>query len=339
MKIILSSDWHFGNAGNSPKHNLDLLNFIDWMINWSIENNVTHFANLGDLFHSRDKLDVQTIEYALEGVKRLNKRFGKFKLLKGNHDLYLRDSRDICSLHMFQDYADIVDKFSIEDNCLFTSWICNAEEYDELINVTKEQNIDFVMGHFEFQSFAMNDHYIMEHGQSHKELSHVKNIFTGHYHGRQIRDNVVYIGNPFPFDFNDSNDMNKGFCVLDTETGEYEFINYEKIAVVDLTPEQLLEQDWSDFDQENISVRVVADDDVSHETLDQVKELFEGSDFRNTKLVYSKKSQNEDDEPEDIDVDEIMSVDQIVMHYIDSMDETEKVKPNLLREMYQASYS
>lgn len=339
-KKILISDLHFGNAGNSPKHNQDIIEFFNWVIDNS--NDIEEIVILGDTFHQRDKLSVDSINYAIKGIELLASHFSRVVMLVGNHDMFFRDTRETNSCNIFKHISnvEIIEDFKHEGNVSYVSWICNGEEYDKIIKETKQNKTKYMLAHLELSSFSMNDHYIMEHGQSHKELSHVERVFTGHYHGRQIRDNVVYIGNPFPFDFNDANDMNKGFCVLDTETGEYEFVNYEKIAVIDLTPEQLLEQDWSEFEQDNISVRVVADDNVSHETLDQIKEMFEGHSFRNTKLVYNNKSKKENgEEVEDIDVDEIMSVDQIVMHYIDNMDETEKVKPSLLREIYQSTYS
>lgn len=332
----MSSDWHFGNAGNSEKHNQDLLDFIQWMITWSIDNNVDHFAHLGDLYHSRDKLDVNTIEYATRGVKMLHERFGKFTQLKGNHDLYLRDSRDICSLHMFDDYTHLINDYHIEGNVMYVSWICNQEEYDHIINLTKKHKIKYVMGHFEFSNFHLNDHYLMEHGSSHRELKHIKKIFTGHYHGRQEMDNVVYIGNPFPFDFNDANDMNKGFCVLDTETGKYEFINYEKIAVIDVTPEQLLEMDWEELEQENISIRIVATDNLSHEDLDKIKELLENTQFRTSKLVYKQSKSQSEDNDENIEIDRLMSVDETVLTYIKGISDS-NIDKNLMVKLYEES--
>ena len=332
----MSTDWHFGNAGNSEKHNQDLIDFIQWMIDWSIENNVTEFTHLGDLFHTRDKLDVKTIEYASIGIKLLNERFGKFKQIKGNHDLYLRDSRDICSLHMFEEQVELIDFYKHEDDLTFVSWLCNQEEYDKIIKETKKNKTRFVFGHFEFNCFMVNERYEMEHGNSHKELKHIERVFSGHYHGRQEKDNVVYVGNPFPYDFNDVNDINKGFCVLDTETGKYEFINYSKIAVIDMTPEQFLEQNWDELEQDNISVRIVASDNVSYEDLDKIKEILENTSFRTSKLVY-KQSFNKDNIDDDIEIDHLMSVDETVLTYIKDMAETSNINKNLLENLYKES--
>ena len=39
-------------------------------------------------------------------------------------------------------------------------------------------------------------------------------VFTGHFHKRQIKKNVCYIGNAMPFDFNDENDSDRGIMLL-----------------------------------------------------------------------------------------------------------------------------
>ena len=50
-----------------------------------------------------------------------------------------------------------------------------------------------------------------------------KRVFSGHIHIRQINTNFEFIGSNFQMDRNDYNDQ-KGITILDTDTGESEFI-------------------------------------------------------------------------------------------------------------------
>jgi len=335
MKIIMSTDWHHGNAGDSVVHNQDLLDFTDWMCNYASNNNINVFVHLGDFFHNRAKLDLNTIEFANKTISRITDTFDTTYMLKGNHDLYYRDNREVCSIHMFNTFVtEVVDNYTIIDDLMLVSWLCTPEEYDEVIKLSKKKKIKYMMGHFEFSNFKLNDQYIMEHGQSHRELKHLDVVFSGHYHGRQLTDNVVYIGNPFPYDMNDANDPNKGICVFDTDTGEYEFVNYEKVHVLSLTPEEILETDWSQYNLSDMSVRVVVEDDVSRETLESISDILENNNFRTNKLVYKPKTDNKVIS-EVTDLDHLMSIDEAVITHIKGMSDNESVNKDLLIELYQ----
>lgn len=335
MKIIFSSDWHHGEKNNSIQHNQDLLDFIDFMIQWSIDNDVHEFAHLGDFFHARHKIDVHTKDYATESVNRLNKRFGSYVQLKGNHDLYLRDSREISSLNVYRDKVDLVENhvFDASTGILYISWIVNAEEYDHLVDMINENDdIKYVVGHFEFNGFTLNDRYIMEHGQSHKELRKVQRVFSGHYHGRQEKDNVIYIGSPFPFDYNDANDFNRGFCVLDTDTNEVEFINYEKISVVSMSYQDVLASDFSEIS--DCSLRVVITDDIDAETMDKLKEKLQSTDFRDTKIKYDLPKIDDVISADSTVIGDVTDIDTFVINYIRDMEDVDNVDKSLLESIF-----
>ena len=336
-KIILSGDWHFGEKNNSIQHNEDLLEFTDFMIQWSKDNNVNQFVHTGDFFHSRHKIDVHTKDYATEAVRRLTDRFGKYVQLKGNHDLYLTDSREISSLNVYRDKVSLIDYWMFDENTgiLYVSWLVSAEEYDEIINLvndTSARKVDYVVGHFEFSTFRLNDNYLMEHGQTHRSLHNVRRVISGHYHGRQQKDNVTYVGSPFPFDYNDANDIDRGFCVLDTVTDEIEFINWEKVSILSMSYQDVLEADFTDL--ENCSLRVVIDDDVDSETMDLIKEKLQGTAFRDTKIKYDVDVVDIASEGNTELVGDVTDVDQFVVQYIKGMEPNDNVNKDLLESIY-----
>ncbi|MCK4501264.1 hypothetical protein KAU11_12260, partial [Candidatus Babeliales bacterium] len=139
---------------------------------------------------------------------------------------------------------------------------------------------------------------------------------------------------PFPFDQNDCNDPNKGMCIFDDLSGKYEFKDYSKVHVLSVTPEELLETDWSAFDLADVTVRCVVEDDCSKETLDKITDILEGNDFRGNKLVYKPKTVSKVIN-EVTDLDHLMSVDESVVSHIDGMSDNESINKELLKELYE----
>ena len=55
-----------------------------------------------------------------------------------------------------------------------------------------------------------------------EQMANVERVFSGHFHMRQERGNVTYIGNAFPHNFTDAGDDKRGCMVLEWD-GEPEF--------------------------------------------------------------------------------------------------------------------
>lgn len=333
MSIIISSDWHVGDKAGSEQHNQDLLDFTEFLIQYSVDNNITQFAHLGDFFHNRDKIDVRSLYTATKIVNNLNKRFGKYIQIIGNHDLFLRDSRTISSLEIFRDKITLVDDIMTTNGIMFVSWLTSAEEYDNLINLSKKHDIKYILGHFEFQTFRLNDSYIMEHGQSHKELSHIKKIYSGHFHMRQNKDNVQYIGSPFPFSYSDANDFERGFTVLHDD-GKEEFVQYDHIHILSIDYKDFLDNDLSDIS--NKSIRLIITEDIDDETLNKIKAKLELEVYRDTRILYQVNKQEEVLNQE-TDVSNVESVDDVVKQHLTNMSDVDGVDNKLLLKLYDQS--
>jgi DNA repair exonuclease SbcCD nuclease subunit len=332
MKEIISTDWHIGNKNNSIIHNQDLLEFVKFMIDYSIANNIKKFTHLGDFFHQRNKLDISSLNYSIKISNMLLDHFGKYNQIKGNHDLYLRDSREISSLEIFRGRVNLVDYYQIEGDKMYVSWLVSGEEYDEIIKISKKNKIRFMFGHFEFSNFKLNENYLMEHGQSHKELRHIEKIYTGHYHMKQQKDNVQYVGTPFQFDYNDANDFDRGFTVFDSNTGESEFIKYNKINILSLDYKDVLSNNFDDID--NPSLRVIINEDVTDDILEQLKEKLSSSVFRDTKILYNF-SKEDSLLSDNVQIGEITNIDDAVIKYLSDMCDIPGVNKSLLTKMYQ----
>lgn len=342
MKRIQITDLHFGNKNNDSRHNQDLLTFFAYLVDWCVERDLdTREVGLdimGDLFQQRDKLSVVTINRALDGIKFLADNFHDVRLIVGNHDLPYRDSRKDSSLEIFRSIPGVklVDYYEIDGNCMYVSWLVSDEEYEEIVKVSKAKKIRWMFGHFEFAGFRLNDNFITEHGSSYRALKHLDKVYSGHYHAHQIKDNIEYLGTPFPYDMNDANDLDRGFQLFDTKTGEAERILYEKIMVLSVPPEDLLNNEWEGMG--DVTLRVVIEDQIDDETMDAIRSKLESGGFRDTKLVYKVNTKkelldSESDAAEAFD-GEIQSVDKLVVDHIERMTEVEGVDKSLLRQIY-----
>ena len=73
-------------------------------------------------------------------------------------------------------------------------------------------NAPYMFGHFELPRFKMNAMVEMpDHGQLNKDhFAAKRTVFSGHFHKRQNRGKIWYIGNAFPHNFADNWDDERG---------------------------------------------------------------------------------------------------------------------------------
>jgi DNA repair exonuclease SbcCD nuclease subunit len=329
VKVLIIGDLHFGEHSNSEKYNKNMVDFFDWVTKID---NIDLVIQMGDYFHSRNSVNVQTLNYGIKGAKILNEAFGKDKLhvLTGNHDIYFKDRLDTHSLAVIEPYVTIVNETKFIDNILITPWIIDNEQWDNLVKDSK--GYDYVFGHFEFNGFKMNDAYVMEHGNSHKELKKAKRVLSGHFHSPQVIDNVHYVGTPIPTTMSEANEAH-GVYILDTETDELEFIEYTKVRVVSIpyTEIETLEQ----YDPEFTTVRVEFPDDLADETLiTEVQEYLAEKKFDEVKIKYKGNKAKEIIESFVEKIEEVDNIDLVVKTFLSKSIEIDGVDKSKLLFYY-----
>ena len=246
MKVIIFSDIHFGSSGDNELHNQRCLDFIKFMIDYNKENleNKAPIIFCGDWFNCRKQTNNKTLDMALEGLKLLDNASPAEKyVIVGNHDLYYSNKRDVSPIISLDNtsYTIIKDPVKLDIGghvCLLCPWLTEDESLSGLI---KKHKPEYVFGHFELPSFWLNRVVQKEGELDWKDYTSCKRIVSGHYHMRQERNNILYIGNCFGLNFSDENDwMHKGFGVLDLDTNTVEFVEwtdapkYLKINLSDL---------------------------------------------------------------------------------------------------------
>lgn len=338
-KIAMFTDIHWGAKSNSDLHNSDCLNFIIWFIASCKENNVDAIFFLGDWFENRSNLNVKTLNCAYDGLKKLDELNIPIFMCVGNHDLYNRNNRDIHSILPYNEFNNVTIIFTptvINDDLLLCPFLFKHEyiQYAELINSKK-----YVFGHFEFRDFIVTGSFNkMEHGPDHKQFKKPELIFSGHYHKRQIRDNIVYIGNAFPSNFGDAGDIERGMAILDVGKRDMEFINWSGCPGYFKTSlKKVVEGEW--VPRENSRIRCLLDLDITYNEAQVLKEEFVKAynlrEFAIEENVDEKKDAIAGGDAEEDDSLDLSNINDMVENLLSKVTETTTISSEKLINVYR----
>lgn len=323
------TDIHWGKKQNSDAHNTNCLNFIKFICTTvKKQKNIDAICFLGDWFESRPSINVSTLNYAYTGAKLLNELNIPIFFIVGNHDLYTRVHRDIHSVvmyHELQNFKVISETTLIPElgpkGTLLVPYLFH-HEYGTLQEYKK---IPVFMGHFEFQGFVVTgQNTIMTHGPSHTDLKKQRRIFSGHFHKRQISDNVTYIGNAFPMDFGDANDHQRGLAIYDYDNDNLTFIDWnDSPKYVKINLSQLIEDDF--VMPTNTHLKCVADIDLQYDEYTKIKKLYSNKhqlkEFIIEEQPVTVYIETEDGQEivDDIELSEQMDTNEIIISLLQSI--------------------
>ena len=330
-KIAVCTDLHFGLKSNSLVHNQDCSNFIDWFIETARENGCETGMFLGDWSHHRASINMQTLQYSLRSLEKLSAAFDRFYFIPGNHDLYYRDRRDIYSTEWARHIPNIqivIDWFT-DGDVTIAPWLVG----DDHKRVPKLQS-KYVFGHFELPHFKMNAMVEMpDHGEiSADDFGGVDRVFSGHFHLRQQRKNIHYIGNCFPHNYADAGDSNRGMMTLNW-CSEPEYHSWPGQPLYQVTKLSSLIDSADTILTSGMHVRVELDIGISYEEASMIKDTFvKNYNLREMSLIPIKNnSVDADMAPGSIKFE---SVDQIVTDQLTNID-SKFYDPKLLLKIYQ----
>ena len=330
-KVAVCTDIHFGLKSNSLMHNQDCSDFIDWFIATAKANGCETGMFLGDWSHQRAAINMQTLQYSLRSLEKLSKAFDRFYFIPGNHDLYYRDKRDIYSTEWAKHIPNIqiVNDFFKDGDVIIAPWLV-GDDHKKLAKMSAK----YMFGHFELPHFKMNAMVEMpDHGELKVEnFSGIESVYSGHFHLRQHKKNINYIGNCFPHNFADAGDDKRGMMIKEwgQEDQYFAWPGQPLYRVMKLS--EALDNGVNIL-KPNMHVRVELDIDISYEEANFIKDTFvREHKLREMALIPSKRT--------DIDIDlapgevKFESVDQIVTDQLTNI-ESEFYDPKLLLKIYQ----
>ena len=323
------TDIHYGLKQNSRLHLNDCHRFVDWFIAEAKARNAETCIFLGDWHHHRASISVATMNATIKDLKKLNDAFEKVYFITGNHDLYYKDKRELNSIEFARDLSNFVmcDDHFVQDNVAIIPWLV-GDDYKHVSKI----NCKYMFGHFELPYFKMNAMIEMPDsgGIKAEMLSGPEYVFSGHFHKRQYKGNIHYIGNAFPHNYADVDDNERGAMFL-TWGEEPQYVNWEsqpKYRV--FTLRQLLD-DHQNLLDEYTYARVRLDVSISYEEANFVREKFaEQYGVRELQLIPIK----DDEEFEGGDIT-FESVDQIVITQLETI-ESNTIEKQKLIDIYHS---
>jgi hypothetical protein len=330
-KAAAFTDIHWGLKNNSIQHNTDCTNFVDWFIETAKKQNCETCFFLGDWHHNRAAINIQTLQFSLRGLEKLSAAFDKIYFIVGNHDMFYRDKRDTHSVEWAKHLPNviIIDEWFTQGDVSIIPWIV-GDEWKRL----KKMKGKYVFSHLELPNFFMNAMIQMpDYKEIQSEHLHgYEAVFSGHFHKRQKKNNITYIGNAFPHNYSDAGDDKRGMMMLewDKEPMYFGWPNAPKYRVYNLSdvlddPAGLLLPDSY--------VKINLDIDISFEEASFIREkLMPEHHLRELTLIPIKRDFT-DNNPDNTNT-QFESVDTIIQTQIESL-EVGTFDKKLLLDIYR----
>lgn len=329
-KVACFTDIHFGLKSNSGTHLRDCEEFVDWYIDNAKKEGCDTGIFLGDWSHNRNSLNLITLDTSIRCLEKLGAAFDQFFWFPGNHDLFYKDKRDIHSSAFGKHIpgVTVVEGVTTIGDVTLVPWLV-GDEWKTISQVKSR----YMFGHFELPLFYMNAMVQMpDHGELQaSHFTHQDYVFSGHFHKRQSRGKIHYIGNTFPHNFADSWDDERGMMTMEWG-GEPKYINWEdcpKYRHVKLS--DLIDKKESIM-KSKMHLKVNLDIDISFEEANFIKETFTNDyDIREISLIQDKI--NLEGTYEDNPDTKFESVDQIVSEQLINI-ESEQFDKKVLLDIY-----
>ena len=329
-KVACFTDIHFGLKSNSQVHNNDCEEFVDWFIEKAKAEGCETAIFLGDWHHNRNSINLITLDTSIRCLEKLGAAFDQFFWFPGNHDLFYKDKRDIHSSAFGRHIpgVTVVEHIMTEGDVTLVPWLVG----EEWKNISKTKS-KYMFGHFELPLFYMNAMVQMpDHGELQtSHFQHQDYVFSGHFHKRQARDKIHYIGNAFPHNFADTWDDERGMMVLEWGK-EPEYFNWDngpKFRTLKLS--ELIDKK-DEIMKSKMYLKVHLDIDISYEEANFIKEDFMSNyDIRELSLIQEKNTlEGTTDDTADAAFE---SVDQIVTEQLVNI-ESEQFDKKVLLDIY-----
>lgn len=278
--VAIITDTHFGARGDSQHFLNNQSKFFETVFFPTIlERGIKTVFDLGDTFDRRKYLNFKTLSV----VKKM--WFAKLKehgiqviSIVGNHQTYYKNTNEINSGDLILSEYDFIDvhyeskeiEFSGK-KILLVPWI-NVENRERTLETIKNSNADLLFGHLEINGYDVMPGIKFNNpskGLDPNTLYKFDRVFSGHFHQKQQKQNVTYLGCPYELTFADCK-VKKGFHLYDFTEDKLEFIeNPHKMHHIIEYDDSLLDakSKYSNWDTTNYSdtyvkVRVLEKNDA-----------------------------------------------------------------------------
>lgn len=268
----MSTDWHFGKSNG--RFDRIILEGIKQQCAHAKQNGITTMINLGDTLDVKQTITMSTLNTLAEAFTIINETFDEVYLLAGNHDMSKKtyDSTGH-NLNIFKGYSNIqvIDEPMICD-------IHGKEFYllpyfpNEYMKTHQFPKADYMCGHIEVQGFMLNQFVKAEEGLNANDITkNYDHVFLGHFHKKQTRGKISYIGNLCRFFYGEDDDE-RGWTVIDTVSGSIEFVEYEHPRMYKFKVSTLIgTENLQDIFNPGDNLKLVIDTNLKYSELEELK--------------------------------------------------------------------
>ena len=229
MKIALINDTHFGARGDSQLFFDYFMKFFDEVFfPYLEENNIKTVIHAGDFMDRRKFVNFSILnQVRSQFIQKLKENNIELHCILGNHDVYYRNTNGVNSVtELFSNDIKIYEIPTIINlgglDIALLPWV-NKENYDNSVEFIKTAPAPILIGHLELNGYQVLRGVKHSGGMNPDILERYEKVLSGHFHCRQEKDNVYYMGTQYQITFADLEET-KGFHILDTETRDIEFI-------------------------------------------------------------------------------------------------------------------
>ncbi len=230
MKVVILNDTHAG-ARNSSQIFIDYQRrfYEEVFFPYCDEHNIERILHLGDYYESRKHVNFKALHSNRKMfLDPLVSRGMTMDIIPGNHDVYHKNTNDLCALKELLGYytknVNIhMDPVELDYDGLKVAlipWI-TAQNQQEIKDFISSTSAPIFGAHLELQGFEISRGIMHQHRGflSPDAFSKFDQVISGHFHIASQQGNIRYLGSQIEFTWNDHNDK-KYFHVLDTETRE-----------------------------------------------------------------------------------------------------------------------
>jgi predicted phosphodiesterase len=345
MKIAVINDTHFGVKNDSLFFLEESLNFFEeQFFSYLLKNNIKTVLHLGDLMDRRKYVNFYTLN-------QVQKRFIEFfanngidlHLTIGNHDTFFKNTNTVNSttelygkkdnIHIHYNPVDLdFDGMKIA----LIPWITNDNE-DLCLSHIETTSASILAGHFEINGFEVVTNIRHSTGKDPACFDKFDKVLSGHFHIRQSKGNIYYLGSQYQTSFGDVG-TKKGFTVLDTETRELEFIeNSRKVFHVIKYDDINGMEKMNPTDLKSGHIKVVVINKKKPKLFDSFIDILNSCEPQELTIIEEIESSADSDSEIDMTQDTIS----IISKEVDSCEHItnkEKIKV-LIKEIYMECFS
>jgi hypothetical protein len=254
--------------------------------------------------------------------------------LLGNHDIFWREKLDVNSpTLLLEAYKNIhiIQEPVVLDNADVIPWLCkdNEKQIHEFIDKSTRP---YCFGHFELKGFEMSKGIENHEGMDPSVLAKYKQVFSGHFHTKSNKGNIMYLGTPYELFWNDYKDP-KGFYIWDTVTNDLEFIQNNDPMFVKLYYDDSSGKVEFDSNVTDKYVKLVVVTKKNFSQFDSVVDSLYNNNPAEVKIIEDMSDFENQVDDDSINIEDTMS---LLSEYVDAI-ETDADKSrlkNILKELY-----